>query len=359
MNMQQGRQQTERGMVSILVTMIMMIVITLIVIGISQVTRSNKREQLDQQLSSQAYYAAESGLNQATKFFAANPTASLNTTGNCTQFITGAAPNGLQGTVGTSNVLNPATKVSYTCLMVNSTPPTLQKAPLTEDSNTVWHVRNASGANLTQLEFKWKSNSKTQFTATPPTNCTPANANCCANVTTFPAYGSWKCAFGILRVDLVDTHGTVSTGNGTGFESPAKTIYIAPTYTVSGVTTPQAITSSVGQVIYVQCSTSLCSVKLNTTGVSNDYYARLTMIYQDSDSVTLSGSDASGAVTFSGGQAVIDVTGKAQDQLRRVQARIPLTISGSPIPVFALQSTDTLCKQMGTAPGINTVDSCP
>ena len=328
----------------------MMIVITLIIIGISQVTRSNQREQLDQQLSTQAYYAAESGLNQATKFFATYPTASINTIGNngssanCTQFITNAAPNGLGGANG---VLDVNTKVSYTCLMVNSTPTSLQKAPLTQDSNTVWRVQDTGGQPFTQLDFKWSPNSTTQFTGGNDT-CSAAN---------FTAYGNWKCSFGILRVDLVDTHGTVPNST---LEAPAKTIYMVPVYTVSGVTTPQAITGSVGQVIYVKCTAgSACDLKLTPSVASSEYYVRMTMMYQDSASVQLSGTDAAGAAKFSGGQAVIDVTGKAQDQLRRVQARIPLTVSNSAMPIFALQSTDTLCKQLAVASGIATVDSCP
>ena len=339
------KMHRERGMVSILVTMIMMIVITLIIVGISQVTRSNRREQLDQQLSTQAYYAAESGLNQAVDFFAAHPTAKLNTNGNCSQFITNASPSGLQQVLGVGNVLNSGTSVSYTCLMVNSIPATLQKAPLTQDSNAVWHAQESTGTAFTELRLQWAPNENTQFTG--------SNNTCAA--TNFTAYANWKCAFGILRVDLVSTAGTVS---GSTLQSAAKTLYLVPTFTISGVTTPQTITASTGQVINVKCTASLCDVRLTPSISSSDYYTRLTMIYQDSDTVTMSGSTASGAAKFSGGQAVIDVTGKAQDQLRRIQARIPLNLNVNPIPYFALQSTDDLCKLLGVASGVSSTDGC-
>ncbi|HSX16357.1 MAG TPA: pilus assembly PilX N-terminal domain-containing protein [Candidatus Saccharimonadales bacterium] len=343
------RGQSEAGIVSILVSIIMMIVVSLIIIGISQVTRSNQRAQLDQQLSSQAYYAAESGVNQAVKFFASNATQKIDTTGNCTSFITSASPSGLGQVLGTGNVLDSGTNTKYTCLMVDSTPPALQKAPLTQDSNTVWHVQDATGANFSQLELKWATNSHTQFTGA--TNLCNATAP-----PTFPAYKDWKCSYGILRVDLADVHGTVNTTTGAGLESTARTLYLVPS-TTSGVSVAQPLTGNTGQVIVVNCTT-ICDVKLNPWVVSNDYFIRMTMLYQDSDSVTLTGTDAGGVATFSNGQAVIDVTGKAQDELRRIQARIPLSAATGPIPNFAISSTDPLCKLLTVGSGVTTVDGC-
>jgi Tfp pilus assembly protein PilX len=343
-----GKQKSQQGMVSILVTMIMMLVITLIIIGLSQITRSNQREQLDQQLSTQAYYAAESGLNQAAEFFAANPTQALNTNGNCTQFITSSSPSGLGLTLGTGNVLDNASNTRYTCLMVNSTPTTLQKAPLTEDSNTVWRVKDAGGANFTELKFRWSANGKSRFTGA---------SNTCSN-TNFPTSGNWNCAFGILRVDLVPTGGTVASsvleGNATGVA-----LYLVPTFSASGVASVAA-SGDRAQAVNVKCvsATNLCDLKMTIAGGSSEYYMRLTMLYQSADSVQLAGTDASGAAKFSGGQAVIDVTGKAQDELRRVQARIPLTQSTGPLPAFGLQTTDTLCKQYNVADGVDAIDHC-
>ena len=42
-----------------------MIVMSLIVLGFAQISRRNQRESLDRQLSTQAFYAAESGVNDA------------------------------------------------------------------------------------------------------------------------------------------------------------------------------------------------------------------------------------------------------------------------------------------------------
>jgi len=355
MLMNHKRQASEQGMVSILISIIMMIVISLIILGITQVTRSNQRELLDQQLSSQAYYAAESGLNQAVKFFSTNATTKIDTlsSGSCNSFITAASPNGLGLTNG---VLDSNTSTSYTCLMVDSTPPSLQKAPLTQDANTVWHVQDATaGQNFSQFEFKWKPNTNTQFTG--GSNTCPAAANSPSN---FTQWGNWNCAFGILRVDLVDMHGTVNGPASLEGYGLQKSLYLVPTFQASGVTTPQGWPGGTAGVIYVKCSATLCDLKLNTPGNSGDYFSRMIMIYQDSDSVTLTGTDGGGATTatFANGQAVIDVTGKAQDELRRVQARIPLTVSTSPVPYYALQTTDNLCKLLTVGPTATATDGC-
>ena len=337
-----NNRRSERGMVSILVTMIMMIVISLIILGISQITRSNRREQLDQQLAAQAYYAAESGINQAVSYLAANPTYSTNTNGRCGDFIT---------TAGLNSTLNGGSKVSYTCLMVNPTPTSLQKAPLTQDSNTVWLVKNAAGAAFNQLEFKWVSNNTSQFSGASNT-CSAAMGS----AINFTKWNNWNCAFGILRVDMVPTSGGAIPAST--LQAPARTLYLVPSY---GSSTTTTVLSGNAQVIYAKCeaATKLCSMKLTGHGTTSEYFVRLSMIYQDADSVQLTATDTTGTVRFSGGQAVIDVTGKAQDQLRRIQARIPLTAGNTPMPNFALQSTQPICKQLAVGPGLTTANSCP
>jgi hypothetical protein len=55
----------EGGFVSIIVCMIIMTILSLITIGFAQIMAREQRQALDRQLSSQAFYAAESGVNDA------------------------------------------------------------------------------------------------------------------------------------------------------------------------------------------------------------------------------------------------------------------------------------------------------
>lgn len=328
----------QSGMVSIMITMIMILVISLIVLGFAQVTRRNQREALDRQLSTQAYYAAESGINAAAKFFANNPTVPpVNTTDNCKTFID--SPKYLNHA---STVLSSANNVSYTCLMVNSKPASLRGAPLTQESNLVWHMKSSNGNPFGSLEFTWEADPSY------------SGANKCSDYGTskLPPYGNWYCPYGILRVDIV----SVAAVSNAVLESNATehTIYMFPE---GASTSADLLSANKALVAHATCSMS-CSATI--TGVrGTEYYARLTMMYKDSGSVSVTDGDPVLGVKFVEGQAVVDATGQATDELRRVQVRIPLVKATSAMPNFGLQSTDSICKVLSVAPGIYDPPVCP
>ncbi len=370
-------RRSEQGIVSILVTMIMVIVISLIVLGFAEVTRRNSREALDNQLSSQAYYAAESGVNTAANWLSAHPTALVNTT-DCRSFIVDAA-NGLGGTYSNNsntdaafpnatNVLNATSNIRYNCLMVNTTPDSLETKPLNQDTTKTWHIANADGAAFGTFTFDWDKQTGS-----------PRPAGCNETGYSLPAYDSWPCQYGILRVDLVPVSGgSLNKANiETNSSSTVTTLYMIPSLTTGTsspvtVNAPSPATSCAGmpggvancpaQIVLVRCAASGCSLTLTLGGGSNEYYARLTMLYQDSDRVTLTATDAGVpgvSSDFSGGQAVIDSTGQAQDELRRVQVRLPLALQTTDLPLYALQSTDEVCKQLNVGPSVPYIDECP
>ena len=325
-------------MVSILITMIMILVISLVVLGFAQVARNTQRETLDSELSAQAYYAAESGVNFAAQYFDAHPTAQIDDTSNCTQAVID-----LGGHYGTTNVLSATggtQNVAYTCLNVDSTPPQLNTAPLTQDSNTVWDLKNTDDAAFTSLTFEWD---QAPAAANPVGNC---------NQAAYRNYTAWNCPYGILRVDLVNastiTNAALESTNG----STTTSLFLVPLSSASGLGVSTAnLNGKAAQIVDTTCTASDCELKLNLPGGSPEYYARLTMYYADSSSVTLSGTIAAGSANFIGGQAIVDSTGRDQDELRRVQARIPLTESTGAMPNYSLQSTTDVCKQLQDGPG--------
>jgi Tfp pilus assembly protein PilX len=351
-------RKNEQGVVSILVTMIMIIVITLIVIGFAQITRRNQRESLDTQLSTQAYYAAESGVNAAVNYLT-NPTnigAQINTIGNCTTFI------GYLGSAGVNN-LDTATKTSYNCLMVNTEPTSLNISPVTQNLNSIVYVANTDKEAFNALNFQWTQQTSTNF---PGGACKSTGGS----GTTLPQMNAWKCPYGILRVDLVDSS-NISNASLQGNQG-VMSYYFVPSYTSGNPFVKQIAitwpTPSV-EIVPVSCTTT-CSIELNIAGGSKQYFARLTIMYQDSSSLTITGGDATHPLNlvtgtgtnFVGGQALIDSTGQSQDELRRVQVRIPLTTTANTLPAYGLQTTDTLCKELSDGPagsGISTTDSCP
>ena len=110
---QSKNRLNEEGIVSIVVTLIIMIVLTLIVTGFAQLARREQREALDRQLSAQASYAAESGIN-ALK--AALPYISATSRTDCNEPISVGS--------GKPNPFDDQNKklsdnTSYTCLLFN------------------------------------------------------------------------------------------------------------------------------------------------------------------------------------------------------------------------------------------------
>src|SRR5690606_8755556 len=70
-------RMSERGVASLMVTTVLILVIGLIVIGFSQVSQRNQRETLDRQLSTQAFYAAESAVNSVQSMVRSMPVDTL------------------------------------------------------------------------------------------------------------------------------------------------------------------------------------------------------------------------------------------------------------------------------------------
>lgn len=329
----------QRGMVSILVSMIMILVITLIVLGFAQVTRRNQRESLDNQLSTQAFYAAETGINDARPLVQAyNGPPPLKAT-NCS----GASTLGLT----TKAKLNADGSVAYTCLNVTNIEPNLQYKTLA-NGRALAVPLNTNGS-LSTLKLSWTTDGPN------------ADASKCINggngaTDTFPPSTGWTCSYGMLRLDLMqDTGqaGAAATADNTltFFLKPNS---VSDSYTISAFNgATKGIVLRTACVTATKTCTATISLAPGVAAASNTYYARLTAVYNDLQHVTINGPSG---ITFSGAQATIDVTGKAQDVLRRVQVRIPLI--GSTIQaVAAVQSTGSICKLISIIPPLAT-NSC-
>lgn len=330
-------RQSQSGMASFLIVLIMMIVITLIVLGFSQVTRRNSRQALDRQLSSQAFYAAESGTNVTTNAIAnyvkANGYVNLPAKTSCP---TNYDPTNGSGT-GTA-IADLGNGVRYTCVLVNPNPGTLKYNPTRQGSTVVPIQANGS---LKSLTFTWNVQS-----GGADTTCTGSNAQ------EFPQAAAWSCDFGIVRVDLVANPGS----NVANLANVTSSVFLTPLGGHTGALTltgfPSAIHAFVGSAS--GCSGGTCSVTVSFPASSSSYAARITSLYRDTPNMIISGTLVGGsAATFSGAQAVVDTTGQAQDELRRIQVRVQLTAAADPetIPASALSSNADICKHFSIASG--------
>ena len=324
----------EVGIVSIMVTMVMLIVISLIVLGFAEISRTEQRNTTDDQLSTEAYYAAESGINDAMAVINNNynPGQPLFSKPNCT-IPTTTPYNVLKG----ENKMNTIDNVSYTCLIINPTPLTLSVSA--KPSSTVIPI--TSKTKITNLTLNWQLASGSNGVVD---SCSNALGH-------FPDITHWKCNYPVLRVDLLDANGGLARGGSDDWSTDTATMFFVPTF---GGSVSTANLSSRGGVFAALCAPAgtspSCTSTINLGRGGHYYYMRVTTLYKTNSELTIS---ANRGVTFEGAQVVIDSTGKAQDILRRIQVAVDLTDANAfEVPSGALITEDSVCKQFGVAPGI-------
>ena len=349
----------EQGIVAIMVAMVMMGVMTLIVLGFAEVSRHNEREALDRQLSSQAFYAAESGVNDAQDAINTvlnNPavypipgTALTKTTcGN------GVPAPAIYGTK--TPTLTPG--VSYTCLLVDTNPPSLLYSLSPNSGSRIIPIQ-VKGGNIATLQVQWQPGAGVS-TPTPLANCPDVST---ANQ--LPQATKWNCGFAALRVDIVDTSGSY---NSSTLQARTSSVILMPS-TIAGATSIGYKSGSnnlygnaanQGAVVGTQCTNGpagRCLMTFTNMGGAS-YYMRVTPLYQGAQLQITAQTAIGTTLRFANAQALVDATGKAQDVLRRIQVRVPTANNGGIYGDFAIESDGPICKQLIAQPG-GTTDVCP
>lgn len=328
------RARSEAGVVSIMVTMVMMIVIGLIVLGFAEISRNEQRNSLDDQLSVQAYYAAESGINDARTIMDAAVAA-----GAAVQDKTIC---GNQGTYTLDDTVDAAHDVSYTCVLVNSAPTSLTYN--VGYSSTVVPIVS-TGSAFGSLTLSWKL----------PAGSSGSAAGCYTNVGNLDhlpvasGSGQWSCDYPLLRVDMLDANGGLAR---TSWNANTATMFFVP-FNSNSVGNNVTLTAR-GTAVPARCGATVCTATI--TGLAGTkYYMRIATLYRTNSLLTIT----AGNKPFSGAQATIDSTGKAQDVLRRVLVAVDLTDANAyQIPSAGLITEDSVCKRFGvTNSSLNVYDN--
>lgn len=328
-------RHSQAGTVSIMTTMVLMIVISLIVLGFAQISRRNQKQSLDRQLSTQAFYAAESGVNDVHELIN-NAVAS----GTPIPDKTSCSDLGAGGFYGALTPdIDAAKNVKYSCILVDPSPTQLRYSDIGTTS-TIVPMNSATGANFSQIKITLQSK---LVGGSPITGCPTSTANA------LKTSGAWSCGYGLLRFDLVPTSG--SSLDADGLRNSTMTTFAVP-FSSGGISTvPYAAgTGNPNNLIGMSCNNTNCS--LGITGLTqNSYYLRVTSLYRDV-AMQVTANGAGGPLEIAGAQAVVDSTGKAQDILRRIQVNIPLrNTSRNLLSDYAIQSTDAICKRYAVMQG--------
>jgi Tfp pilus assembly protein PilX len=348
MNMRTPKFDTknnEQGFASIVITLIIIIVLALLTVGFAQLARREQQSALTKQLSSQAFFAAESGINDVIK---ALPTLLL---ANAVTPI--SKDQCLSSTYLPRENLNVGTGVSYSCVLLNLQPPSLVYS----------EVGSASSRNTT-------------FSTTNPINSIKVNWSSATNKTTFrPNLASgfspntpanWNSP-AVVQVSLTPL------GNGllgrAALTSNTFTAYLYPT-TGGGNVTYNPTGSGQGPIVAGNCDTTtfVCGVTINgVPGGAGHYYLLRLVNYYDTSNISV--NEAKNTVTgatynFVNGQAQIDSTGRARTVLKRLQVRVSLTGNSSSGAGTSVNLPDTtieasnICKRPETEPTVtNYIDT--
>jgi len=333
--------QTETGMVSIIVTMIIMIVLSLIVMGFAQLSRREQRMALDRQLSTQAFYAAESGVKDAIKAYNANPL-NFADKATCDHTITFTE---------SMSILDSTANIAYTCLLINTKVKTIILEPL--ESGVVVPISNP---DLTSLEVSWDAGG--------PDKSIPSTF--ALDYPTLPPLSSWNTNTNtnVLEVTITQlaspTRANLTSNSFTAFLYPSRE-GAAGSASVDSHALYTDIKNQ-GPLIKANCNDSntprKCKVNFTTlpgNDPSKGYVVRIKTVYGllSKNYVAITGTNGAGAIEFTGSQISIDSTGKAGDVLRRIQVRYPIRQSDRNIePLSAIESSGSLCKMIDVAPGL-------
>lgn len=353
----------QQGMVAIMVTIILMTIIGLVVIGFAKISQRDARQALDRQLSTQAYYAAETGVNDVGRKVAAALIARdgsfdfYNSKTYCGGGGAGTSPVNDLAPAGASSTLDTVYKIGYTCVKVDPRPTSIEYSPALKQGHSVI-VRANTDAVIKEVTFSWQSPLGTNFDCPYPGG-TPGSL---PPITGAGAWDTDQCNAGLLRVDIIPTVGNLSRnalidGSMTAFLYPNNT---ATTGRNAGSAANITGLGNQGAIIQSGCvgtdGTYACNARINVGSIRTGYVLRILPMYEDAFLSITATDGADKPQRIQNAQVVVDSTGKSQDVLRRIQVRLPINnFDPLSVPDYAIQATDGLCKVLISvrAPSVN------
>ena len=327
-----GQQAKQAGFVSIIVAAILMVLLSLVTIGFSQIMQREQRQALDRQLSSQAFYAAETGVNDVYNAIASGATIPEEKT-DCDVVAD-----------WNSGIIDPEEPgVAYTCLKYDQTPTDLVFTDsITTEGSKIFPIQpEEAGANVATTTFAWNG---TQ-------GSTVVNSNACSGDLP-PAFAAGSVP--MLRMDIipVPTSGAISRD---GLINSTANLYLNPVNNSCGASSIDFSSyngANTASVVDVDCRTNGCSLEITGMSASDRYYIRVRSVYTNVGTLTVNATSTSvtpGTFEFKNAQTVVDATGKANDVLRRIEVRL----SNAPdyrVPEAVIEASDGVCKLIQIAP---------
>jgi Tfp pilus assembly protein PilX len=193
------KKNDQKGVVSLLVCMIMIVVISLIAVGFTELSDNEQKSALGSQLSETAYYAADSGINYATsviqKDINTGQPITSQTACNPNNMPNGSSPY-ISPAPNASNNLSATYNVSYPCVIVNPSPSSLPYDIAAGEARPIPINIATAGSSLT---FTWSNQTPGNLTYS---GCPQYGAA----QYTLPKSQPTNCDASILKIDIATSN---------------------------------------------------------------------------------------------------------------------------------------------------------
>jgi hypothetical protein len=337
------RMSDEAGVISIITVVLLAMVLTLITTAFVRSTNSNQRQALDNQLSTQAFFAAETGINDITTLIKNGiiTAEDAESDGNCKTYIDLINNNKSlisQGFANQSpNVLNSDNSIEYTCVMVSSEPDEISINRTEAGQGNIYPIKSADDNVIDKVNINWGGG---QIATGANNEDLPSQAVWTNNSTVD--------AKALIRLSLYYPP-SLSRDNLTS-PSYQKTIFLKPYYHEEPNSNSLDInTIGDGSITKVACDNAnecvleIAGIDSLTDNTNRTFYVRVEPIYNPS-SITIKAFSSSAVQKLKGAQFSIDVTGRSNDVYRRVEVRRKITTDWN-FPDAVVQTSGDLCKQ--------------
>ncbi len=354
----------ESGVVSIISIVIFSIIFTIVAMAYVRSVSSQQKNSLDYDMSTKAYYSAESGIQDALRGIALDPVLrqlGQNTCRNGSGFIGGTGT--LDGDLG------------YTCQIVDTSPREITGN--TENVNMI-RINPDTSSPSYYLQIRWSSKVEGPLTLVGRDNSRA-----------FPATNKWTDASGervhpLLKSALIsmpsDVAGGITRNNINQF-----VYFMNPAVNSGGITqvnvpdiggnNVQDVSAVVQQADCYDNSfitsqahdgSYSCAINLLLDGDNfsgRQFYLRLSSLYGATNYRIRLTDGVGNSLAFEDTQVTVDVTGKAGDVYRRVKQTFPINneFTTNPIPDAAIVAGDGICKQfrIGATPNLYETSCTP
>lgn len=319
----------QRGIISLLTSVVVGLILIVITISGIALMSGELRQASDFDQSVKAYFAAEAGLEEAI----AEVRSRLDS-GTALDF---GSPDDcdIDAPAGTGE-LSPDGAVAYTCQLITSQPNEVQGSLDVEESNLL----DLTGLDFTTLQLEWNQ----RGSADPQWNNPPAIPGA------FPPGANWTGRFPSVMEATITSF---PDGSFNANQILSETIVLKPAAFGGGLV-PIGGSAAAPEIATCAQASSLangayaCQATLSGFSTSRNYIIRLHARYSRANYRVEARNAAGVTVPIPGVQMTIDVTGRAGDIFRRVQARLPIgpqDVSPSPLH-YALLADEAICKVM-------------